>query len=314
MMSPSPRSADKFSIPSVAMQFTLFVVLAFAGTLFLSACDSGGGGGGSDEDTATDGGGGGGSGGGTTDDGTGSTDTTAPTVISVTPEKDATINGSTSIEIQFSESMTTASLIFTFLLGGFEAEKQAVWSTTDSTDDTLTISPVTIWNDGFASVLQFTVSDLAGNGSSTSLSYHVDAIVPSAATIDPTSGDPIASFTAIVIEFDEEMDPASLVLGGTLADESDGGVFALAGSNSDTVTVSPATAWSAGDDRTLTIDATDAPGNPAAWMWGEARSATTSSMAARDRKRSPLGTRAAAQQLKTIYSSGAAESTRWEFR
>ncbi|MDH5446993.1 MAG: right-handed parallel beta-helix repeat-containing protein [Gammaproteobacteria bacterium] len=74
---------------------------------------------------------------------------------------------------------------------------------------------------------------------------------------------PFSDSNNIVISFNETMDTAigSFTLGGSMAAESDGGIWSA---ESDTLTISPADgAWVSGMDRTLTINARDLAGNPA---------------------------------------------------
>lgn len=61
----------------------------------------------------------------------------------------------------------------------------------------------------------------------------------------------------ILITFSEPMDTGSLLLGGDMAAESDGGTW----TGTDVLTVAPAASWSAGAERTLTISARDLAGN-----------------------------------------------------
>jgi hypothetical protein len=77
------------------------------------------------------------------------------------------------------------------------------------------------------------------------------------ATVDFQDGAGIAPDTRITLTSDESMDPASLVLGGSLADESDGGAWSEGSATNDTLTISPADSWSVGSGKTLTIAAAD---------------------------------------------------------
>ncbi len=76
------------------------------------------------------------------------------------------------------------------------------------------------------------------------------------ATLIPDSPAVIHNTTSIVITFSTSMEYTSLLLGGTLAAESNGGRWSTGTSINDTLTISPATAWSSGS-HTLTIYATD---------------------------------------------------------
>ena len=66
---------------------------------------------------------------------------------------------------------------------------------------------------------------------------------------------------AITVVFSESMDTSSLTLGGDLAAESNGGAWSNTGDISDTLTIQPATTWSANTNRTLVINARDIAGN-----------------------------------------------------
>jgi hypothetical protein len=77
-------------------------------------------------------------------------------------------------------------------------------------------------------------------------------------------GSGIAVDTAITITYSRSVDPASLVLGGTMAAESDGGAWSQATTENDTLTLKPKTAWSQKSARTLTVDCADPEGFSAA--------------------------------------------------
>lgn len=78
------------------------------------------------------------------------------------------------------------------------------------------------------------------------------------------SGSSLDLVNPITVMFSESMDTSSLRLGGTLTEETDGGVWSTTNVPNDTLTISPATgSWSGGATRTLTVDARDVAGNPA---------------------------------------------------
>ena len=73
----------------------------------------------------------------------------------------------------------------------------------------------------------------------------------------------LLSDETIVVWFDESMDTGSLVLGGLMAPESDGGVWSRTLVEDDTLTIAPMDEWGVGEGRTLTVDAADSAGNSA---------------------------------------------------
>ncbi len=199
-----------------------------------------------------------GTGGGSSDDsGSGAGDTTSPTA-SFAPSDNSTINETIQIVITFSESMDTSSLVIS---GSMAAEDDGgVWSTINYTNDTLTISPATSWTEGIARTLAIDASDTAGNSMTMlNLSYTVDATLPTASAA-PSNGSTIGINGQIVITFSESMDTSSLVLGGSMAAEDNGGVWSTTNFTNDTLTISPATSWTAGSG-TLTVDANDLASN-----------------------------------------------------
>lgn len=97
-------------------------------------------------------------------DSSGSTDTTAPTVISQTPTT-SLLGVNDTVTIQFSESIDTSS----YILGGnlAAASDGGVWSQTNTISDTLTISPQTTWPVDSERKLIIDARDLAGNALAT---------------------------------------------------------------------------------------------------------------------------------------------------
>ncbi|MFW5742241.1 MAG: Ig-like domain-containing protein [Spirochaetota bacterium] len=67
----------------------------------------------------------------------------------------------------------------------------------------------------------------------------------------------IAPDTAIVVVFSETIDTSTVELSGTLATESDGGVWSETAEPDDTLTVAPTSTWSVAGAKTLTIRASD---------------------------------------------------------
>ena len=105
--------------------------------------------------------------------------------------------------------------------------------------------------------------DEAGNESnfSEANTFTVETVIPATNTMNPASGSAITLSTPIVITFNESMNPTTLILGGTMASESDGGVWSTTTFASDTLTVGSANTWTDGSGRILTIDVKDTAGN-----------------------------------------------------
>ncbi|MDP3188418.1 hypothetical protein [Limnobacter sp.] len=67
----------------------------------------------------------------------------------------------------------------------------------------------------------------------------------------------------LILVFSESMDISSLLLGGMLASETDGGVWSATTYPNDTLTLTPiGGSWNGGATQTLTVDARDVSGNP----------------------------------------------------
>ena len=79
------------------------------------------------------------------------------------------------------------------------------------------------------------------------------------AEINFLTGTGIAEDTAVTVTFSETMDKQSLILSGTLAAESSNG-WSTTTESDDTLTISPASAWSAGSGKTLTVECADLEG------------------------------------------------------
>ncbi|MDY6934024.1 MAG: Ig-like domain-containing protein [Spirochaetota bacterium] len=186
-------------------------------------------------------------------------DITPPT-YSETPVIGSTIDVNQIIEIVFNESIDRSSL---GLEGDLSGESDGgYWSTTAVEDDTLTISPNTLWTGGAARTLTIDCDDLFGNSLSTvPLTYDVDAKGPSATTFpakkDLTLTDPV------IFTFDEAIDISSVVLSGQMADDCDGGVWSTTTFTYDTLTLYPITEWDTTAPLRMNIDCTDMYGNTA---------------------------------------------------
>jgi len=184
-------------------------------------------------------------------------DTTAPTAL-VSPGSGMPINGSKQIQIIFSESMKKTSLV---IGGSLQAEADAgTWTTVSSSDDRLTIAPLTTWSGGGARTLTIDATDLAGNPlSRLTTTYTFDFAAPT--SLVSTSSATIDKYGQIIIVFSETMDTNSLVLSGSMASEHGGGIWSTTTNTNDTLTIDSATTWTGGSGRTLTINATDLAGN-----------------------------------------------------
>ena len=180
-------------------------------------------------------------------------DTVAPEVPTavVVPANTATIIGSDIIIILFSVAMEPSTLVLT---GDMVAESDGgIWSTTSNTNDTLVIRPISAWTVN-TNTLFVNVKSAAGVSVPTlALIYTIDVTVPTALTILPGDGAIINNVQPVVIVFSIAMEPATLVLTGTMA--ADGGVpvWSTTTNTNDTLTISPSGAWTGGA-HTLIID------------------------------------------------------------
>jgi Bacterial Ig-like domain len=100
-----------------------------------------------------------------------------------------------------------------------------------------------------------------------------DTTPPSVTKTTPDSGGVMTPGDSIAITFDETMSTISVVLGGDMAPESDGGSFSTSTksasasgvhseASNDTLTIKPHTTWTTGNDRSLIVSARDVSGNP----------------------------------------------------
>ena len=71
----------------------------------------------------------------------------------------------------------------------------------------------------------------------------------------------IQTDTAISLHFDESIDTTSFTLAGSLATESDGGVWSQTDVIDDTLTITPTTSWSVDTGRSLVVNVKDLAGN-----------------------------------------------------
>lgn len=180
-------------------------------------------------------------------------------IATITPTIHTTINGSQPIVYKFNESMLTSSLQLTGTMAS--QSKDPVWSTTNETNDTLTFSPVLVWQPGSQGVI-ISATDLVGNQSGLLLAgYNVDASSPTAVT-DPQSGTSIIENQAIKIVFSETMDTNTLAFSGsqTMASASDLGSWSNTNVTNDTLILTPTEVWPQGEQN-LEVTAKDLAGN-----------------------------------------------------
>ncbi|MEK6698072.1 MAG: Ig-like domain-containing protein [Nitrospirota bacterium] len=181
---------------------------------------------------------------------------TTPPAAAAAPSSGSTISSTRQIVIAFTEAMDPASLG----LGGTlaPASDGGVWSSATYANDTLTISPVSVWSNG-AGTLTVNVADRVGNPlAALNVSFTVDATLPTAG-VSPANGSILANTTQIVITFSESMDTGTLSVSGMDAKSSTWSTTVVA---NDTLTIRPATEWGVGTNRSLSVYAKDLVGNP----------------------------------------------------
>lgn|GEM_PF-646478 len=112
-----------------------------------------------------------------------------------------------------------------------------------------------------------------GDGRSNGAGAPADNVLPKVVSMNAPGGSTLGAKASLVITFSEPMQPQTLILGGVMAPESDGGVWSSAaakpgdqihtasGIGTDRLTLRPKTVWSAGVNRTLSIDVQDLAGN-----------------------------------------------------
>ena len=102
------------------------------------------------------------------------------------------------------------------------------------------------------------IASCDSNSSSDSDDGAGDSTVPTA-QVNPASASTINGEASIIVTFDSSMTTSSKSLGGSLSSESDGGVWSRTTLDNDTLTIMPATSWTAGN-QTLTVDADSSNG------------------------------------------------------
>ncbi|MFH1829757.1 MAG: right-handed parallel beta-helix repeat-containing protein [Pseudomonadota bacterium] len=88
-----------------------------------------------------------------------------------------------------------------------------------------------------------------------------DLTLPTISQIIPPDRSSISKSQEIVVKFSKTMDPATLVLDGSMASESEGGVWSSSENENDTLTISPKSTWPLGM-ATLSVTCNDSSGNP----------------------------------------------------
>ena len=103
-----------------------------------------------------------------------------------------------------------------------------------------------------------------GGGSSDSGNSSGDTVEPVADliyTVNFSNNEALAASNKIILTFDKTIDLSKVSITGSLATESDGGVWSASTSANDTLTISPASSWSAGGNKTLLVEVRDTSGN-----------------------------------------------------
>ena len=175
---------------------------------------------------------------------------------SITPGFGAVIGDTQPITIKFNKAMNTAS----FTLRGSMAEESDGGGWVDST--TLVIKPAANWTTGADRLLEVTCEYFTPYSITISIVYNVDDSIPSILDIAPPSGSVIDAAEAIVIRFSESMDRASLIFGGTMADECKDYLWSTDVLTDDTLTLAADSGfWATGSPKTLEIDCSDVSAN-----------------------------------------------------
>ncbi|MDH5447191.1 MAG: Ig-like domain-containing protein, partial [Gammaproteobacteria bacterium] len=199
--------------------------------------------------------GGGGSGGASNDSGS----TSSANSGTISPGGGATLNALSPLVVTFNGSMDPDSTA----LGGTLANDNVslAWSSETTSNDTLTITPAKTWSDGKGKTLTVDADNVQGSPvEQVSVTYDIDAVTPTGSISPDISV--ISRSQQITILFSESMNTSSLALAGSMASESDGGVWTTTTNQNDTLTLSPDTNWTGGSGKTLDISVMDKAGNP----------------------------------------------------
>ena len=176
------------------------------------------------------------------------------------PNSGTIINASQVITVTFNKAMDITS---TSLSGSMAAESNGgVWSSSQLSNNTLTISPNTTWSSGGQTLLVNASDPLGNSAAIVSLNYSVDGQAPTVSSINIESGSVISTSQAIELIYNESMDTGSLSLSGSMIANSDNGIWSTSNANNDTLTISPTNAWNSGAG-TIVVNASDLLGNSA---------------------------------------------------
>jgi len=100
-----------------------------------------------------------------------------------------------------------------------------------------------------------------GGGSSNNPVSEDQSSITHSYTVNFPDNSAIAASSKIILIFDKTLDPSKVLVTGTMAGESDGGVWSANSSENDTLTVTPASNWTSGSNKTLVIKIKDAAGS-----------------------------------------------------
>jgi len=180
-------------------------------------------------------------------------DATAPAVVEVVPPSGSLLAKNGTIQVTFSESIETSSLTMSGTLAG---AAEPTWSAATEPGDRVVLGTGAGWPEGSANTLRIDATDRVGNPlSSLDLTYRVDSVAPTA------TGTLVVqeSRETVELQFSESMDPATLVLGGSLAAETGSVEWSAQANPNDTLRIlAPDHGW---QDGTINIDAEDTAGN-----------------------------------------------------
>lgn len=104
------------------------------------------------------------------------------------------------------------------------------------------------------------LSSCGGGGDSSSSGIIEPPVIDPTYTVNFANNAALAGSSKVILVFDKTLDPSKVSITGTLAAESDGGVWTATTLANDTLTISPATSWTASSGKTLLIEVKDATG------------------------------------------------------
>jgi hypothetical protein len=183
----------------------------------------------------------------------------------VRPANGGTLTGAMPVVLTFNEAMRPV-----VELGGTLAASSNGGVFTDGlfANSVLTISPTGLWPEAAGQTLTVTAYDTVGNANSRALTYAVDYAAQVQA-VAPADGSAIPAVRAIAVTFTGPVNPATLVLTGTLTGAgqviadgitTDGVTWNL---DATVLTLAPTTAWGAGLGN-VTLNLQDATGRTVA--------------------------------------------------